>query len=47
MAARDRQDLLPRFRKTTALLDASRGESFTEVFPELAELMPAESRGGN
>jgi MoaA/NifB/PqqE/SkfB family radical SAM enzyme len=40
MAEEDRTDLLPRFRERTAKLDAMRGEKFSDVFPELAELTP-------
>ena len=38
---RDMTDHLPRFRERTRMLDESRNERFTDVFPELAELMQA------
>ena len=47
MMASDQQRLLPDFRERTALLDRSRGESFADVFPELAELVPAAADGGS
>jgi hypothetical protein len=39
LAARDMTDHLDRFRERTRQLDGSRNEKFTDVFPELAELM--------
>jgi MoaA/NifB/PqqE/SkfB family radical SAM enzyme len=36
--AEDRTNRLPQFRERTAKLDEMRGESFADVFPELAEL---------
>ena len=41
MADRDMTDHLDGFRNRTRLLDESRKERFTDVFPELAELMQA------
>jgi hypothetical protein len=38
IAAEDKTDRLPLFRERTERLDAIRGEKFSEVFPELAEL---------